>query len=61
MVQARLHLVSLFRGRPGVVASPSLAAAMVLAGLFAAYLPFGRMFHFVTSISSTTRCFGMTN
>jgi nitrate reductase gamma subunit len=46
LVQARLHLVSLFRGRPGVVTSPSLATAMVLAGLFAAYLPFSRMFHF---------------
>ena len=46
LVEARLHLVSLFRGRPGVVTSPSLAAAMVLAGLFAAYLPFSRMFHF---------------
>jgi nitrate reductase gamma subunit len=46
LVEARSHLVSLFRGRPGVVAAPSLAAAMVLAGLFAAYLPFSRMFHF---------------
>jgi nitrate reductase gamma subunit len=42
---ARGHLVSLFRGRPATVESPGLAAALVVGGLFAAYLPFGRMFH----------------
>lgn len=46
LLQARDHVASLLYGRPGVVASPSLAAAMVVAGLFVAYLPFSRMFHF---------------
>jgi hypothetical protein len=44
-VQAQSHLVSLFRGRPAVVESPALALALVLGGLFVAYLPFSRMFH----------------
>ncbi|NUQ65141.1 MAG: respiratory nitrate reductase subunit gamma [Pirellulales bacterium] len=44
--QVRTHMASLLRGRPGVVPSTSLALAMTLSGLFAAYLPFSRMFHF---------------
>jgi len=44
--QARSHLASLLRGRPADVEGGWLAAAMVLFGLFAAYLPFSRMFHF---------------
>lgn len=44
-VAARAHLVSLLRGQPAAVASPGLASALVLGALFAAYLPFSRMFH----------------
>ena len=44
-VQAQSHLVSLLRGRPAAVESSALASALVLTGLFVAYLPFSRMFH----------------
>jgi nitrate reductase gamma subunit len=42
---ARSHVASLLCGRPAVVPSAPLALALVLTGLFAAYLPFSRMFH----------------
>lgn len=42
---AREHLVSLLHGAPAPVASPSLASALVLLGIFFIYLPFSRMFH----------------
>jgi nitrate reductase gamma subunit len=45
-LQTRAHAALLLRGRPEAVQSPLLALAMVLAGLFAMYLPFSRMFHF---------------
>lgn len=43
---SRDHLVSLLKGHPHAVEAPSLALAMVVAGLFLSYLPFSRMFHF---------------
>lgn len=45
LVAACAHLASLLRGRPEAVDSPGLASALILGGLFLAYLPFSRMFH----------------